>query len=237
MTESHITAQDLYKIVSLSDPRFSPDGKWLAYVRTEMDRESNSYKSAIWLAPTDGGRPRQFTNGDKKDNTPRWSPDGRWLVFVSNRGDDKAKAQLYLIPTDGGEARPLTRMENGASEPVWSLDGKRLAFISRLNAEEMATEDESEPEPSSDPDEAKRRAEEKEKKEKEKADPRVIDSFAYRAETRFFDGRTKHLYVVEVDLETGKTDGRPHRLTSDGRDYSDPRWMPYGQGLVAMVNR
>ena len=68
MTKPYLTAQDLYNIVTVSDPQFSPDEKWLAYVRTEMDQESNSYKSAIWLVPAVGGRPRQFTSGDKRED-------------------------------------------------------------------------------------------------------------------------------------------------------------------------
>ena len=234
---SYITAQDLFKIVTVSDPRFSPDGKWLAYVRTEIDRESNDYKSAIWLVPANGSRPRPFTAGDRRDSAPRWSPDGRWLAFVSNRGDEKAKPQIYLISTDGGEARRLTRMENGAGEPAWSPDGGRIAFTARLNAEEMAAEDGPESEIPLDPDEIKRRAEEKEKREKEKVDPRVINRFAYRAETSFFDDRTKQLYVVEVDLETGQAKDKCRRLTHDGRNYNDPQWMPDGSALLATVDR
>ena len=237
MAESSITAQDLFHVVMVSDPRFSPDGKWLAYVRTEIDRESNDYKSAIWLVPADGGRPRPFTAGDRRDSAPRWSPDGRWLAFVSNRGGEKAKPQIYLIPTDGGEARRLTSMENGAGEPAWSPDGGCLAFTARLNAEEMAAESEPQLETPLDPDEIKRRAEEKEKKEKEKADPRVINRFAYRAETSYFDDRTKQLHVVEVDLETGRAQDKPRRLTQDGRNYSDPQWMPDGSALLATVDR
>jgi dipeptidyl aminopeptidase/acylaminoacyl peptidase len=237
MAESFVTASDLYNLVTLSDPCFSPDGRCLAYVRTEMDRETNDYKSAIWLAPTDGGPPRQFTSGDRRDTIPRWSPDGRWLVFVSDRGSEKAEPQLYLIPTDGGEARRLTRMDNGAGEPAWSPDGKRVAFTSRLDAEEMAAEAKSELDPPLDPDEIKHRAEEREKKEKEKADPRVITRFAYRAETRFFDDRTSHLYVVDVDLEAGQARGKPLRLTGDARNYTTPRWLPDGSALLATVTR
>lgn len=237
MTEPFITADDLYKLVTLSDPHFSPDGRWLAYVRTEIDRETNGYKSAIWLAPTSGGRARQFTSGDKRDNTPRWSPDGRWLVFVSDRGDEKAKPQLHLIPTDGGEAHRLTKLDNGAGEPAWSSDGKRIAFTSRLNAEEMIAEEKSEPEPALGPDEIKCYTEEREKKEKEKADPRVITRFAYRAETSFFDDRTSHLYVMAVDLETGQAQDKPLRLTQDTRNYTTPRWLPNRSALLATVTR
>lgn len=237
VVESHLTAQDLYKIATVSDPRFSPDGQWLAYVRTEVDRENNGYKSSICLAPTAGGTPRQFTSGVRRDHTPRWSPDGRWLVFVSDRGGEKAKSQLYLIPTNGGEAHPLTKMENGAGEPIWSPDGLNIVFTSRVNIEEMATEDEPEPEPPLDPEEIQRRLEEREKKEKERSDPRIIDRFAYRADTSYFDDRTAHLYILKVNPETGQAQGRPQRLTNDERNYSDPQWMPDGSAVLAVVDR
>jgi dipeptidyl aminopeptidase/acylaminoacyl peptidase len=243
MTQQHITAQDLYHIVSLSDPRFSPDGQWIAFTRTEIDQGANGYRSAIWLAAVDGSPTRQFTSGDKRDSTPRWSPDGRWLVFVSNRGDpmsllpSKDKAQIYVMPTDGGEARRLVTMENGAAEPAWAPDGRHLAFTSRLNAEEMAAEAELEPEGPLEPDKAKRLAEEKEAKEREKSDPRVINRFAYRAETSYFDGRTAHLYVLEFDPETGQAVGSPKRLTLDERNYGDSWWMPDGSALLATVTR
>ena len=159
------------------------------------------------------------------------------MVFVSNRGDGEAKAQLHLIPTDGGEARRLVQMENGAGEPAWSPDGACIAFTSRLNPEELAAEDKEEPETPLDPDEVKRLKEEKAKVEREKSDPRVITRFAYRAETSYFDDRTKHLYVVDVDLETGQAQGSPRRLTQEERNYSGPRWMPDGRSLLATVDR
>ena len=237
MSEAYLRSEDLFKIASLSDPRFSPDGHWLAYVCTQPDLQSNGYKSAIWLAPADGGHLRQFTSGTKRDSAPRWSPDGHWLAFVSTRGGEKAKPQIYIIPTDGGEARQLTKMENGASEPAWSPDGRYVAFTSRVNAEEMAAEDEVDPDRLLDPEELERCAEEKEKKEKEKADPRVVRRFGYRAETSYFDDRTAQLYLQAVDAETGGAKDKPRRLTHDGRNYSDPQWMPNGGDLLAVVSR
>jgi dipeptidyl aminopeptidase/acylaminoacyl peptidase len=233
MSTTRITAQDLYQINTLSDPQFSPDGQWLAYVHTRIDRRSDGYQSAIWLAPLHGSRLRQFTAGERRDTTPRWSPDGRWLAFVSNRGGDKA--QIYVMATDGGEAQRLTDMENGAEAPVWSPDGKSIAFASRANS--LEKESEAQQEPAVDADEVERRAREREQQEKKRTDPRVIDRFAYRAETSYFDGRTSHLYVVELDPETGQAAGKPRRVTEAERDYRDARWLPDGSALVAVAGR
>ncbi|MFN2224737.1 MAG: S9 family peptidase, partial [Anaerolineae bacterium] len=204
-------------------------------MRTEIAREANGYKSAIWLVPAKGGRPRQFTGGEKRDHSPRWSPDGRWLAFVSNRGGEKA--QIYLMPTDGGEALPLTEVETGAGTPVWSPNGGRLAFTSRLDADEMAAEQEPEPEGAVDPEEKRRRDEEKKRKQEEKLDPRVVDRFPYRAETSYLEGRTSHLYVIDIGGDTGRAAGPPRRLTEDDRNYADPRWMPGGDALLAVVSQ
>ncbi len=231
MAQSHITAQDLYRIAQVSDPQFSPDGRRIAYVQTEMDEKDNVYRSAIWLVPAEGGPPRKFTSGTRRDTCPRWSPDGRWLAFLSTRGAEKAKAQVYLMPTDGGEAHCLLEMENGAADLAWSPAGSgpsRLAFTSRLDAKQMAAEDE--PKPDEDGSQGK-------ESEEKAPDPRIISRFTYRAETDYLDERTKHLYVVDVDLDKGQVETKPRRLTDDARNYASPRWMPDGTALVASVDR
>src|SRR5262245_3098590 len=68
---------DLFRFKRVSDPQVSPDGKLVAYVVGTVDLEKNGSSSTIWLAPVEGGRPRQLTNTSKKDRHPRWSPDGK----------------------------------------------------------------------------------------------------------------------------------------------------------------
>src|SRR5262249_43731202 len=57
--------EDLFRFQRVSDSRISPDGKLVAYVVATVDLPGNSTASTIWLAPTDGGEPRQLTNTTK----------------------------------------------------------------------------------------------------------------------------------------------------------------------------
>ena len=131
--DSLITPEDLYQLAWVEDPQISPDGTWVAFVKLTVDQAHNGYHRALWLVPTSGGEPRQFTSGTHQDHSPRWSPDGRQIAFVSTRADNN-KPQIYLIGLNGGEARKLTDMRQGATDPAWSPDGTRIAFLSRSNA-------------------------------------------------------------------------------------------------------
>ena len=109
-----MTIDDLLAFKRVSDPQISPDGKYVAYVVGEVDKEANKIPSSIWLAATDGkSEPKRLTNAaGKKDSHPRWSPDGKAILFQSNRSGD---SQLWIIGLDGGEARQLTTLSTGAS--------------------------------------------------------------------------------------------------------------------------
>src|SRR5260370_11119876 len=133
---------DVYGLTGAGDPRISPDGTRVAYVVSSIDRETNEYRGAIWVAGRDGSEePRRFTSGERRDGSPRWSPDGRLLAFTSNRGDEKTQAQIYVIPAEGGEARKLTDLKEGAGELAWSPDSTRIAFTARVRAQAYEGDD------------------------------------------------------------------------------------------------
>ena len=121
-----ITAEDLYAIEIVSEPRLSPDGNFVVYVQGRVDQKTEKKYSNLWIVPTDGGDPRQFTSGDQNDSHPRWSPDGAQIAFLSNRGDKEKPAQIYLIPFQGGEARVLADIKGTFGDFLWSPDGKQI---------------------------------------------------------------------------------------------------------------
>lgn len=123
------TAEDLFRLKTVADPQVSPDGSRIAYTVTEIDQDSNGYRSAIWLAEK-GCDPRQITYSGKSVSQPRWSPDGSSLAFVSTSAG--SPNQLYIMPMEGGEPRQITYLERGVSEVVWSPAGDSLAVTSKV---------------------------------------------------------------------------------------------------------
>ncbi|HEX8026144.1 MAG TPA: hypothetical protein VF484_08065, partial [Candidatus Limnocylindrales bacterium] len=77
---------DLYRLLIPTDPRLSPDGEQVAFTVQRTAPSYDGYRTALWIAPTDGGQPpTRLTIGSKRDNHPRWSADGRTLAFLSDR--------------------------------------------------------------------------------------------------------------------------------------------------------
>ncbi len=49
---------DIGRLVTVADPKVSPDGSLVAFVVTRVDLDANRYDSAVWLAAADGRRRR-----------------------------------------------------------------------------------------------------------------------------------------------------------------------------------
>ena len=109
-------ARDIY-------PRFSPDGKWIAF---SSNRDGNY---DVFVIPAAGGKPRQLTFHSADDNVVGWTPDSRKILFSSVRGNGAfpTVATLFEVPLDGGTEEPLpTDWGYSAS---YSADGSKLAFM------------------------------------------------------------------------------------------------------------
>jgi len=70
------TLPDLYKLKTVSDPQFSPDGKRIAFVVSESFLDKGKSNQDIYVMNVDGTNIRNLTNNPSADNHPRWSSDG-----------------------------------------------------------------------------------------------------------------------------------------------------------------
>jgi Tol biopolymer transport system component len=109
---------------SASHPAYSPDGRWIAYYLIKDGKRN------IWIIPTGGGRPIQFTSGSDQDIHPAWSPDGTMLAFMSRRAGTH---DVWVAPVregnPAGEPRRITDGRVLGVSPVWSPDGSEIAFV------------------------------------------------------------------------------------------------------------
>ena len=147
-----------------TSPRFSPDGKWIAFLSS---REGD--KSQVFLLSRGGGEASRLTDMKGGVGAFEWSPDSKRLVLVASdpdpdapdpeaKGDDKKtpkpivtrriqfkrdyegylrelRSHLYAFEVEKKTSVQITSGPYDDEQPAWSPDGKTIAFVSNRTAE------------------------------------------------------------------------------------------------------
>src|SRR5271156_5481132 len=122
---------DLQKIVSVSSPEISPDGKSIVIVVSRVNWAEDRHDSQLVLVDIATGAQRPLTNIRKGLSSPQFSPSGdRLAVLAEAGGEKKATAQIFVLPMNGGEPQQITRAPLGVEQFAWRPDGSALAFVS-----------------------------------------------------------------------------------------------------------
>ncbi len=94
-----------------TDPVWSPDGNWLAFVSSELDSDD------IWIIQADRSFPQNLTpNTWEWDRHPSWSPDSDRIAFWSNRS---GLLQIYTMNTDGTQVTNISNTAWDEYSPIW----------------------------------------------------------------------------------------------------------------------
>ena len=113
-------------------PKFSPDGKWIAFTG-QYDGNFN-----VYVMPAQGGQPRQLTfyQGASAPLSDRmgihnevvtWFPDSKRILFISRRDSPNGWTKRpFGVSIDGGLPEPLPVAEGGLTS--FSADGTKIAY-------------------------------------------------------------------------------------------------------------
>ena len=96
-------------------PKFSPDGRWIAFVVLPASLELGQYKT--YLVSPKGGEPRQILDGFlfnfmMQGASLVWSPDSKHFLFRGRRADDPKSTDWWVAPIDKGEPVRTHAIEN-----------------------------------------------------------------------------------------------------------------------------
>jgi Tol biopolymer transport system component len=126
-------------LVNNTNPMWSPDGRWIAFLRRTLPG-----RSTVVLIPPGGGPERmiaEVASPGPSVQSLTWSPDSKWVVVFDHPTGQAGG--LWLLSIDRREIRRLTSVVEGSSPldraPAFAPDGRSLAFVRRVayNAEDL----------------------------------------------------------------------------------------------------
>jgi dipeptidyl aminopeptidase/acylaminoacyl peptidase len=141
-------------------PRWSPDGKWIAFL---SGREDDNENDQLWILSMGGGEAEKFTDAKGGVEDLAWSPDSKRIALVVHDPDprepekkEKEKktvpplvidrlffkkdidgylterySHLQLLDLATRKIEPLTSGKHDDLWPAWSPDGKEIAFVTK----------------------------------------------------------------------------------------------------------
>lgn len=105
-------------------PRFSPDGKMIAYTANYNGNDD------VYVINITGGIPKRLTYHGMNDRVLGWTPDGRSVLFASSRESGRQRySQFYTVKVEGGSPEKLDVPYGEYAS--FSSDGSKIAYTDR----------------------------------------------------------------------------------------------------------
>jgi dipeptidyl aminopeptidase/acylaminoacyl peptidase len=106
------------------DPRFSPDGRWIAFLRADADG-----RLQLHVLPFDGGEPRKVSDDPLGVGEHVWSPDSRHIAYVARVPEAGRYGTDPLVPPAKEPPRRITTLTYRADGTGWTIDRREHVFV------------------------------------------------------------------------------------------------------------
>jgi Tol biopolymer transport system component/imidazolonepropionase-like amidohydrolase len=109
-------------------PRFSPDGKKIAFTSDRNGCDN------IWIMDADGKNPHAVINEkERQTSNPVWTPDGNYIIARKHYRNTRSlgAGEMWMYHRSGGDGLQLTKRRNwqqNAADPFLSPDGRYLYY-------------------------------------------------------------------------------------------------------------
>jgi Tol biopolymer transport system component len=209
-------------------PRFSPDGRWIAY---SLGTSTNLTESQVFIIPAAGGTQTRIAADIPWATGPVWSPDGRrLLVLGTTKINDPASREFWLVSPEGGPSMKTGLISFLRSQQItlfdgmseFSLDwiGDALFFGSGSSIWTIGFKNGS-PQPG-------------ELRKVASGTTAMADVRGSASSKLVFESRTvvSHLWSLPLDLNSGRVQGTMQPLTQAGGSQTMPASSSDGSRLV-----
>lgn len=219
-----LTLEDYYRIVTVQTPAMSPDGRWVAFVRTTIVEADNRRQGELWIVSADGtAAARRISDPALNASGPRWSPDGKLLAFSGRRRGapaDDAGGSIWFLRADRLD-EPATQIKGVEGTPIFSPDNRWIAFTKRVAKPKAPTY-----------------TTDRERVINERFKGKAYEWLGYRFDQRGYlpDPRDPDATPAEELFIVSRDGGEPRQLTHTTVNVSGATWRPDSGGLAFVAN-
>jgi Tol biopolymer transport system component len=123
---ARFTVDDVARLVRVSDPQISPDGKSIVVVVGRPNLKIDKFESELVSVDIAKHDQRILTHDRVVKGYPRWSPSGDRLAYIAE--DSEKQTQVFVLPMNGGDSMQLTHAAGAVTQFAWKPDGSAIAY-------------------------------------------------------------------------------------------------------------